>query len=397
VVAERIEFVDALRGFALLGILGLNLSLFWGNDFLSDEQRASLPLAGVSAVFGALLRLLVENKFLGLFAFLFGISFSLQLRSAEARGADGGPTFRRRVFWLFAFGAAHGWLLWWGDVLRFYALWGLLLPVFVGRRERTVLAAGVFFSVVAPALVVLLRHGAPSIGSAGPDLSESVLSAFSRGSYREMLAMNWAFDWQLSGSIGQAGYQLAILGRLLLGVWAGRTGLFHDLDRSRGRLERMLVLGLVTGVVGSLSFAAGLGRRVAESSSAVVLAPLVRVLDEAGFLGLTLAYACGLALFYRTPAGKRRLARLAPVGRMALTNYLVQTLVGLWLFYGFMPGPHLMAKVGLVVILPAWIVVYALQVTASERWLRHFRFGPAEWLWRSLTYWSVLPIRRASG
>ncbi|MCA1637794.1 MAG: DUF418 domain-containing protein [Acidobacteria bacterium] len=86
----------------------------------------------------------------------------------------------------------------------------------------------------------------------------------------------------------------------------------------------------------------------------------------------------------------------APVGRMALTCFLLQTLFGLWLFYGFMPGPNLMGKIGPLWLILVWVSGYVIQVWFASFWLRHFRFGPAEWLWRSLTYWKIQPLRLAA-
>lgn len=392
---ERIEFVDVLRGFALFGILGLNLSLFWGNDFLTDAQRDLLPAAGVSRIVGTLLHLLVENKFLGLFAFLFGMSFSLQLDRAASRGASGVETFLRRVGWLFVIGAIHAWLFWWGDILRFYALWGFVLPLFARLRKSVVLTSALFFAVVAPALVELVRGLLFSTYSAGPIDEAAILAAFGSRSYLEMLRMNWEFDWWLTRSIGQLAYQLAIFGRLLLGLWAGRRMVLHDLERSAPLLRRVVLWGGAAALVGNAGFAGDLARLAGESAHATLLRPMVRLLNEAGFLALTLGYGSVLALLFRRPAWGRRLAVLAPVGRMALTNYLLQTLVGLWFFYGCLPGPHLIGRVGLVVIVPVWIGTYLLQVWGSTIWLRHFRFGPAEWAWRVLTHGKLQPFRLA--
>ncbi|MFN2514454.1 MAG: DUF418 domain-containing protein, partial [Pyrinomonadaceae bacterium] len=118
-----------------------------------------------------------------------------------------------------------------------------------------------------------------------------------------------------------------------------------------------------------------------------------RLIAELGYLGLTLAYASGLALLVQRPRWVRSLRLLAPVGRMALTCYLLQTLFGLWLFYGFMPGPNLMGRIGPTWLVLVWASGYAIQLWFASAWLRHFRFGPAEWLWRSLTYWRIQPIR----
>jgi uncharacterized protein len=390
---ERIHFIDVLRGFALFGILGLNLSLFWGNDFLTDVQQQLLPAGRISAIFQAILHLFIENKFLGLFALLFGISFSLQLERANDRGVNGTPTFLRRIGWLFVIGAIHGWLFWWGDILRFYAIWGLTLPLFARLRKKTILVFALFFAVISPAVIELIRGLFFSSYTPGPINDTEILTAFSSGSYTEMVKMNWQFDWWLSRSISQLEYQTAILGRLLLGLWIGRVMLFHDLDRNAPFFQKVLFWGGIAAAIGNISFAIDFMPVVMDSGYTLVLRPLIRLINETGFLGLTICYAAGLALLYRIPVWKRWLNLLAPVGKTALSNYLFQTLIGLWLFYGFFPGPRLMGKFGLVIIIPIWMAVYIIQLVISTFWFGYFRFGPFEWAWRSLTYRKIQPLR----
>ena len=123
-----------------------------------------------------------------------------------------------------------------------------------------------------------------------------------------------------------------------------------------------------------------------------------RMIAELGFLGITFGFASALALMFQTTHGRRIVQLLSPLGRMALTWYLAQTLFGLWLFYGFMPGPSLMGKIGPTWLALIWLTGYAVQVWLATVWLRHFRYGPAEWFWRSLTYWKrqSLKVRAAT-
>src|SRR5262245_43705836 len=129
-VAERFEFIDCLRGFALLGVFWANLLVFSGISFLTNEQRVSLFKTPLDTFAYHFERFFIENKFMGLFSFLFGISFWLFIGRATSRGGSPTRLFYRRIFWLFLIGLAHGWLLWCFDILRFYALWAILLPLF---------------------------------------------------------------------------------------------------------------------------------------------------------------------------------------------------------------------------------------------------------------------------
>jgi uncharacterized protein len=112
------------------------------------------------------------------------------------------------------------------------------------------------------------------------------------------------------------------------------------------------------------------------------------------FLALACAYAAGFALLFQRPRWQRILQAFSPVGRMALTNYLLQTVIALWLFYGYMPGPGWSGQVGPVGLVPILIGVFGAQIVFSAWWLRRYRFGPMEWLWRSLTYGRPQPMRR---
>jgi len=384
-----LPFVDALRGFALFGVFGANLMIFSGFAYLTEEQKASVSSTALDKIVYVLEQFFVENKFIGLFSVLFGISFWLFLDRARARGAPATRLFYRRIGWLFVFGALHGWLLWCFDVLRFYALWALLLPLFVRMPVRRLGAIAVSTAVLVPAVISGVRGLLPRSADAGPVLDALALAAFSTGDYSDVLVANWKYDWYLTNSIGQAAYQLAVFGRLLVGLYAARALDLANLDGHRSALKKLLFAGAIVGMVGNTVFT----WHFLEGARGFVL-PFVRRLGvESGFLGFTLAFAAGLALLFMHPGANRAVGALAPLGQMALTAYLLQTLFGIWLFYGFAPGPHLMGKLGPAWIALVWLSGYAVQVGLAQAWMRRFRFGPAEWLWRTLTYGQVQRLK----
>ena len=153
----------------------------------------------------------------------------------------------------------------------------------------------------------------------------------------------------------------------------------------------MLWIGALVGLTGNAVFAAGLF----GGARGFALPFLRRLVVESGYLGLTLAFAAGLALLHTMPGWTRRVETLAPLGRMALSAYLCQTVFGIWLFYGFAPGPHLMGKVSPGSLALICVTGYAIQVWLAHVWMRRFAFGPAEWLWRTLTYWQAQPMKRS--
>src|SRR5262245_55731576 len=176
----RLEFVDSLRGFALFGVFAANLLIFSGIDYMSAQQRASLFDAPFDAWAFFLERFFIENKFMGLFSFLFGISFCLFQSRVESRGLPSLRLFYRRIFWLFVIGAIHGWLFWCFDILRFYALWAVLLPLFMRTPPRRLLAIALAAGVLVPALVAAVTATLPE-SSGGTDFDALALAAFSTG------------------------------------------------------------------------------------------------------------------------------------------------------------------------------------------------------------------------
>lgn len=389
---DRLEFVDELRGFALFGVFAANLLIFAGIAYMTEEQRTALFSGPLDAIAYRLELFFIENKFMGLFSFLFGISFWLFLSRASARGGGATRLFYRRIFWLFVIGAIHGWLFWCFDILRFYALWAVLLPLFLRTPPRRLLWFALAACVVVPALVAgAAASRVPATPEAGPaaSIDAATLAAFSTGSYRDFLAANWRYDWYLTLSVDQIDYQVAVFGRLLLGLFVARTFALGRLETHRARLRSVLIVGALVGAVGETIFAFHLLAGVGQPMRAVFR----RLLVESGHLGMSLAYASGLALAYLTARGRPVVRLLAPLGRMALTWYLAQTLFGIGIFYGFSNGPALMGRVPAAPLAAIAVVGYPAQIFLARMWLRRFRFGPAEWAWRSLTYGKAQPIR----
>jgi len=386
----RLPVIDSLRGFALFGVFGANLLIFSGFEYMTEQQSAALTTTGFDRIARLAERMFIENKFMGLFSFLFGISFWLFLDRVSARGKPATQLFYRRIGWLFLIGALHGWLLWCFDILRFYALWALLLPLFVRLPLRRLLATAFCASVLVPAVVAGIQGLLPRTPGLGEAADALALTAFSKGSYAEVLSANWKYDWYLTLSVGQIGYQVAVFGRLLLGLYAARALDLSNLASHRTRLRKVAWTGALLGLAGNAVFVGEL----LNGARGFAFPFLQELVAQSGFLALTLAFAAGLVLLHTVPRWTRRVETLAPLGRMALSAYLCQTVFGIWLFYGFPPGPHLMGRVGPGSLALICVTGYAIQVWLARVWMRRFTFGPAEWLWRTLTYWQAQPMKR---
>ncbi|MEO8431471.1 MAG: DUF418 domain-containing protein [Acidobacteriota bacterium] len=388
--AGRLEFVDSLRGFALFGVFWANLLIFSGIEYLTEGQRASLLRGRLNTLAYSFGQFFIENKFMGLFSLLFGISFWLFLSRVTGRAASATGLFYRRIFWLFVIGAIHGWLLWCFDILRFYALWAVLLPLFVRTAPKRLLGIALAAAVLLPALVAAANTQVTHPAAPTTGYDAMALAAFSGGSFSEALKANWRYDWHLTFSISQIAYQVAIFGRLLLGLCVARTLDLGNLGGHRRLLRTVLLVGGLVGVVGSGIVA---GNVLTGAGDNPWVAFSRRLLVEGGQLGLTLAYASAMALAFLVARWRRVLRLLAAMGQMALTWYLLQTLFGIWMFYGFAHGPALMGKVGPAALAAIAVTGYVLQVVLARAWMTRFRFGPAEWCWRSLTYGKAQPFR----
>ncbi|MFY0584202.1 DUF418 domain-containing protein [Cystobacter fuscus] len=350
---------------------------------------------------------LVNGRFITLFSFLFGLGFSVQLLRAEARGASIVPLYTRRLCVLFLIGAVHLLGVWYGDILTTYAPVGLLLLLFRGRSDKELLVWATLLILVIPIGVAAgmqwLSGPGPAAGTeAARVLKEQAeatraerLDTFLHGSYPDVVGTHARFYF------GEFVRRLppmlsALLGRFLLGFLAGRRRLFHDVSRHlpffRSLLGWSLVVGaLCTAVAVVAPYLIRQKLLEAQGPSQYYLRP-VRQLAE---LGLAAFYASGLVLLFQRERWRRRLRVLAPVGRMALTNYLAQSVLSLLMYYGF--GLGLMGRVGPAASIALTLALFAVQVALSHAWLARFRFGPAEWLWRSLTYGKAQPLRQDKG
>jgi uncharacterized protein len=396
--SERIDVIDALRGFALAGVLFANLFAFSGFIMLSEEQQAALPGGAANGIVAMLSNVFVSRKFITIFSLLFGLGFGIQLARTRARGDDVVPTYARRLLVLLAIGLVHKFVLWGGDILTLYALFGFVLLLVRGWPDRRLLLAGAIIALAALPLDALVKvvTDAPLVGwPEGWDIA--MVSAMAGGSYAEVFRLNAEFE--IYRHIHDGIPYISFLGIFLIGYWTARQGLLHDVEAHRHLLRRVCGWGLAVGLlatVGAMTGLAlsGIGGGDGPPAALPWWMPLAGLAWTVSFLGLASAYASGFVLLFQRPRWRRLLNVFSPVGRMALTNYLLQTIIALWLFYGFMPGPGWSGRVGPVGLVPILIVVFGAQIAFSAWWLRRYRFGPMEWLWRSLTYGRLQPMQR---
>lgn len=375
--AARIEHLDALRGLALLGIAVVNIGVF-----ASPWWGLGAPDPAFAAPFDRLLQALVaalfEMKFYLLFSFLFGYSFSLQQGAAARAGQAFAPRMGRRLLGLWLLGALHAALLFHGDILTTYALMGALLLGLsrAGETAQLRIAHGLIVATaLAWAALGALAWLQPAPAADAAAQAQALLRGFT-GAPADVLAARageLAATWPILLLL-QAPCALAMF---LYGLAAGRRTLAARLDEYRPLLRRLRRIGFAVGLPAALALGA---IEAWPASEPVQLWVLALSLLTAPLLSL--AYAA-LALPWFARGGARIADRLAPAGRMALSNYLLQSVAMALLFTGY--GLGWMGRVSPAAALAIALALFAAQLWLSRAWLRRFAYGPVEWLLRAAT------------
>lgn len=395
---ERIEILDVLRGLAVGGILIGNMQWFSGYGMMPASLAANSPLADQITNF--LVHFFVEGKFYSIFSFLFGFGFALQIARAEERGDLKASLFKRRLFWLLVIGLLHAYLLWAGDILSIYAVMGFLLVLF-RKKSNGALLKWAFALLTIPILSYILLY-ILFVSFAPPEVAATIESAkVNSWNNAVQTVPNSGFfsiltDYNLNYIVGRyMGLILQmrlpkILAMFLLGFYAYRRGYFQNLESHQPFIRKVLIYGLVLGLVGNIAFAALAGQ---EAVIPPTTAGIVGVITYAfGVPALAFFFIASVAQLWQKAAWRKMLAFLAPVGRMALTNYLLQTIICVIIFYGYGFGQF--AKFGALASTLIALAIFLFQIIISAFWFKYFAYGPMEWIWRQLTYGKRLNLKR---
>ena len=419
---ERSPTVDTLRGFALLGILPMNLYAFampfaaYGNPLVFGGAT------GFDFATWVVNHLLFDQKFMTLFSMLFGAGLVLMQQRAEARGTPFRGVYYRRQLWLLVIGAVHGYLLWFGDILFHYALCGLLLYPLRRLSPKTLIVVGslvlsialpistgmgFFFYDVRRAAVeaeeLVAAGEAPSaeqeemrsfwdelktfIEPTAEDMTRQV--EIHRGSYPDILAERVPTVFMMHTFATLIFIIWRVGGSMLLGMALMKLGVFSAARSAR--FYRWCV-GIGYGL-GMPLVALSAYELNAHDFDAFYVFKVGVYFNYFGSIAVAFGHLGLVMLVCRAGVWAAWRARLAAVGRMALSNYLAHSLILTTVFYGY--GLGFYGHVGRFAQMGFVVAVWALQLWWSPLWLRHFRFGPFEWVWRSLTYWRLQPMARA--
>ena len=393
---ERVVTLDVLRGFALCGVMIGNMVLYSGHWAAQGPPPDPTTLDQIAGWFETIF---VASKAQTLLTFLFGFGFAVQLLRAQERHAPVMALYVRRLVVLFVLGALHITVLWWGDVTWTYAVagFGLLAFLHTSNRTRVAWAIGLIF---VPYLVMQIPEvrlaaarvflGPHELGARTAQMAAALHRPDRAGLPWEHL--QYALVWETNI---YAWYYFWTLGRFLLGYVAGQRRWFdNDGADHLPVFRRLAVWGGAIGVVTNALVVLRLIGVLPLASYGQWGRFVAGVIQQASYLALTLAYVGIIVLLMQRPAWRRVLGILAPVGRMPLTTYFSQSLLCTFVLYGWGLGwAAWISDAGCLVLA---IAIFSVQIALSHLWLRAFRLGPLEWVWRSAVYLKLQPMRLAS-
>ncbi len=385
--AQRINEIDIIRGFALFGILMVNMSFFKYPVFF--ERFPSLAEPGLQQAAAWLIQLLFTGKFYAIFSFLFGLGFYIFMERTEAKGLQVVPLYRRRLLVLLAIGFVHLFFVWSGDILFTYAIAGFILMKF---RNKPIVSirkwiAGFFIASLLLHFTFGLVNGLGELFMAEKyaliigELSQTAFILYSKGSFSQLLL------FRLVNEIPSIFVSFivtipAVITFFLCGLYAGRIGVFKNIEKNLPFIKKVRNVGFPVGII--LLIVYFLIDKEILALGILFKSAFLSSLNYAASMFIFTFYVSSIILLLRRDACKKVLNPLAATGRMALTNYIGQSVICTLLFYGF--GLGLYGKVSITEGISITVAIYLFQVIISNLWFTKFRYGPLEWFWRMLTY-----------
>ncbi|MGB7062748.1 MAG: DUF418 domain-containing protein [Candidatus Zixiibacteriota bacterium] len=399
--SERIVALDALRGFAVLGILIMNIQIFAMIEASYLNPTAFGDLTGINKWVSVLSHLFADGKFLSIFSILFGAGIVLMTSKVETEGGRSAGLHYRRTLWLIVIGLMHAYLLWYGDILVGYGMCALLVFLFRKLSPRLLLLLGVLCAAVSSVMFLFFGW---STQYWPQEAYQQMIEAWTPSAEiisREIAAYQGGWTEQMSHRLPTAlKFQTQVFlvflawragGLMLIGMALFKWGVLTA-QRSRRFYLALMSIGFGLGFPVVIY---GIVRNYQANWSFDYSMFIGVQFNYWGSILVVLGYISLVMLICKSGLVQKVVRRFAAVGRMALTNYLLQTIICTTIFYGH--GLGLFGRVErseqILIVIGIWV----FQLLISPLWLGHFQFGPAEWLWRTLTYLRVQPMRRRAG
>jgi len=395
---DRIVSIDLLRGIAVLGILIMNIQTFAMIGAAYMNPTAYGDLTGINKWIWIFSHVLASEKFMSIFSILFGAGVLLFTSKAIEKGRKSGPLHYRRMMWLFIFGMLHAYLIWYGDILVAYSLCGMLVYTFRKKKPKTLIIVSVAFFVVPTLFTLLFSFSMPYWPQESIDQNMQSWLPSAEKVQNELDTMRRGWLGQMDQRVTSVIFMQTFLflinvfwrvtSMMLLGMALYKWGVLSA-SKSNAFYLKMVLFGLIPGYLLSSwgvveNFSAGWNMEFSMFNGSV-FNYFGSVFTALGYIGLVMLFAKTASY-----AGFKKI--ISSVGRMAFSNYILMSFLGMFIFYGNGFGyigyldrfTHILITFG----------IWALLLIISPLWLKHFRFGPLEWLWRVLTYWHYQPMKK---
>ncbi|MGP4082976.1 DUF418 domain-containing protein [Pseudalkalibacillus sp. R45] len=391
---QRIATIDIIRGFALLGIFLVNMPALSAPALMYDLYSVQPTYQGINRWVRLLFDLFIQAKFYPMFSFLFGFGFYIFLSRAELKTDKPRKLFIRRLVILLAFGLLHLIFVWYGDILHTYALIGFLLVFFYNRKPKTILIWAISLLVFFYTIVALPLLAPPSFHESSNYVSETVgskkveeaVSMYQDSGYFELTA--YRFKNEVLPVLEFFVFNIPqILALFLLGLYVGKRGIIAEPASHRGVIRK---IWLTSGVIALPMVVWLTAIEMDWLDYGVYKEGLTYLLITLSGVFLASFYIFSLVLFLQKTRMNRILQAFEAAGRMALTNYLVQSILTIIILVSSGLYYEISLTFGLMMVL----ILFSMQLMASHYWLKYFHFGPFEWAWRSLTYRQLQPMKR---
>lgn len=397
--SSRIEIIDSLRGLALAGILICHMTENYIGSMSPQSFNDAVHVGVIDDIIDGLIFFFLRGKFIALFSFLFGLSFFIQMDNGAKKGKPFGVRFLWRLIILLGIGYVHS-LFYRGDILTIYVLLGIFLIPFYKINSKWLLGiAAVLFLGIAR-YTVYLFIGTDSIWGGSPDMDNTVpwvteyYATLKEGSLWEVFKTN-----AIEGHKGKADFQFSIFGRgyftfafFLLGLYVGRSRFFKNFKEQKKLIKKTVIWSSVTLIASFTIMAASFSQVGPEAGLDSWFAMIGLSAMDIANMAMTFLWIAVFVILYKKVTPERWLSKLAPYGRMALTNYVLQSIVGTFILYGW--GLGCIGELRQLNTFLIALLLIVIQVWLSKIWLTYFKYGPLEWLWRSLTFFKIFPFSK---
>ncbi len=394
---ERIVELDVIRGFALFGVLLVNMTLFKSTDFYVSKAPGDF-ISPIDQGFAWLIQILASGNFYTIFSFLFGLGFYIFMNRTREKGLSVKKLFIKRLLFLLGFGLLHLLFIWSGDILHRYSITGFFLFFFMRSSSEQIMKWTkrlLAFSLVAIFLVFLVQGldyeviEEDLVIDAQEEMAEEAPVVYREGSYLAILEFRFLRELPFI-SLNLLLAIPTLLTLFLMGFYVGEKEYYKDLSKRLRDVRQVFYRSLVIALPLKALYAAVLGGFIPVPM--VIRFSLLEVLDYASGIAMCFVYMTGVVLLMNKKGVMSLLYPFHYVGKMALTNYLAQSLVAIMIFYGF--GLGLFGSVRLWWGVLLTVLIFAAQIFTSKLWLAYYQFGPMEWIWRNLTYGKRFPLRK---